>query len=602
MHRLYKNSLNGKITFSYGAVFFFLFIILSVLYYFTSYHNFLITHKNTSKQLSKIISSQLDTYVDNADAIEKRILESDEILNYIFNEAAEYDVKKDWAFRNNLYSIFGYSYNFYHMNIVNLSNQTLLTFGEEYDYKPFVCTSEMKKNIIAPSLTLDGSLNIIPPEDGCLYAPRQDVPVFTITRSFGRYPLTTKNALIEIQLSVDSLSRLIENILYDYNNGGESVLIFDNSNSPIYTAHLSDEQIPYYLDLYTDQSKKGNFSFMNKNELITIYSSSKTDLSVMLITPQSYLLQNRLFYMTVCIIFFICSFIIMTIVTRKLSQKITAPITELSKRLSTFELNELDQHDSLTSESTYFNEMDLLSKSYDTMQLRLKKSLDDAIHSRTLTIHSQMMALQAQMDSHFLYNTLTIISIIAEDNNDEQASAMCIKLTKMLRYITEDISQKTTFAQEVAHTKNYTDLISIRFQDNVCFHYQVSDRMDALYVPRLIIQPLVENSIKYSRKSNQILDISIRTWTEDSYWYATIQDNGDGFSEEAMNLLWARIHHLNSTSDNPMLNINGMGLANIYLRLKLYYNENFIFKIENIRDGNLISGSSITIGGKTNEP
>ena len=61
------------------------------------------------------------------------------------------------------------------------------------------------------------------------------------------------------------------------------------------------------------------------------------------------------------------------------------------------------------------------------MQRRLKRSLDDVISSRTLTIQSQMLALQAQMDSHFLYNTLTIISIIAEDNDDEQAAAMCIK-------------------------------------------------------------------------------------------------------------------------------------------------------------------------------
>lgn len=601
MKKLYKNSLNGKITFSYGVVFFFLFIVLSVIYYFTSYYTFLMTHKDTSKQLSKIISSQIDDYIESANAIEKRILESDEILNYIFTEASERDVKKDWEFRNNLYAITGYSYNFYHMNIVNLSDQTVLTFGEEYDYKPFTPTSEMTKNIITPSLTLDGSLKIIPPEDGCLYAPRKDVPVFAVTRSFGRYYLTAKNALIEIQLSLDSISSLIGNILYDYNNGGESVLVFDRSNSPIYTTHLSDKQIQHYLNIYTEQAKEGQFSFMDNNELITTYTSSETGLSIMLITPQAYLLQNRLFYVTVCFIFFICSFFVMTIITRKLSRKITAPITELSRRLSTFELDEIEQDNSLTSERAYFNEMDLLSKSYDKMQSRLKKSLDDAIHSRTLTIQSQMMALQAQMDSHFLYNTLTIISIIAEDNDDEQASSMCIKLTNMLRYITQDISQSTTFAQEITHTKNYTDLISVRFQDSVYFKYQIDDHMNSLFVPRLIIQPLVENSVKYSRKSDQVLVISIRTWTEGAYWYAAIQDNGDGFSEESLRILWKKIDHLNSLSDNPMLNINGMGLANIYLRLKLYYNEDFIFQIENKTEDGHISGSSITIGGKMNE-
>lgn len=111
---------------------------------------------------------------------------------------------------------------------------------------------------------------------------------------------------------------------------------------------------------------------------------------------------------------------------------------------------------------------------------------------------------------------------------------MCIKLTQMLRYITEDISKDTTFSLELNHTRNYTDLISIRFGQGISFDYQVDPSMNRLRLPRLVIQPIVENCVKYSRKPDRVLRISIHAWMENGFWYVNIQDNGDGFSKEAL--------------------------------------------------------------------
>ena len=222
--------------------------------------------------------------------------------------------------------------------------------------------------------------------------------------------------------------------------------------------------------------------------------------------------------------------------------------------------------------------------------------------SRTLAIRSQMTALQAQMDFHFLYNTLTIISIIAEDNEDPQAASMCITLTKMLRYITEDISRDTTLAQELVHTSNYTDLLSVRFGDIIQFHYDLDPALNPVRVPRLIVQPLVENCIKYSRKPQKVLSISIRSWICGNQWYLRITDNGDGFSEAALSALFEKTSQLNLEQENPSLTLNGLGLANIYLRLKLYYRNRFVFRPENdIDPDGSLRGASVTIGGTIHE-
>lgn len=322
----------------------------------------------------------------------------------------------------------------------------------------------------------------------------------------------------------------------------------------------------------------------------------------MLITPASYILQNRLFYLEICIGFFLFTFALLVFITRRLALRITAPITELKNRISSLELDQIAEEDYDNLSGDTFNELEILNKSYSRMQRRLKRSLDDVISSRTLTIQSQMLALQAQMDSHFLYNTLTIISIIAEDNDDEQAAAMCIKLTKMLRYITEDISHGTTLAQEITHTQNYTDLITTRFGKGVEFDYQIDTALDMVRVPRLILQPIVENCVKYSRSPDRVLKIAIRIWNEDDCWYANIRDNGNGFSEEALKIIRDRIADMNPEQQHPALSINGMGLVNIYLRLRLYYNSQFTFQLENkAPPDSIYGGVSITIGGNLDE-
>ncbi len=385
-----------------------------------------------------------------------------------------------------------------------------------------------------------------------------------------------------------------------YENSEQQVLIFDKDNHPIYPLDLDSETLSYYASLNSQDTPTP--SLFLKDELVTSFSSSKTGITTMLITPTSYLVQNRQFYLVICLAFFVLTFGVLTFITHRLAHRITAPLTELGNRISSFELGQTKAEEEGHTRRHSFNELEILNESYDRMQERLKQSLEDVVSSRTLTIHSQMTALQAQMDSHFLYNTLTIISIIAEDNEDEQAASMCVKLTQMLRYITEDISRDTTLAQELAHTANYSDLLSIRFGNMIDFQYTLEPALNMVRVPRLIVQPLVENCVKYSRKPQKTLQIPIQSWISENYWYINITDNGDGFSDTALRELQEKTERLNLERENPSLTINGLGLANIYLRLKLYYKEQFVFRLENKEDAlGSPRGASITIGGILDE-
>ena len=92
-----------------------------------------------------------------------------------------------------------------------------------------------------------------------------------------------------------------------------------------------------------------------------------------------------------------------------------------------------------------------------------------------------------------------------------------------------------------------------------------------------------------------MLHVTIDSFIEDDFWFTRISDNGPGFTEESEHSIYQKIQKLDNESEYPQITINGMGVANIYLRLKLFYDNYFIFRIEHPEQG-----ASILIGGKMN--
>lgn len=589
------SSIKAKIFTYYGIVFLILMLLIVSLYYYTAYNTFLTNYTNTSAQLSKIISNEITNYFDDINAIQKKLLESDSIREYIFNEAKERNAVKDRNFTNMIYSIVGYDFKFNHINILNLEDNTLLTFGQKYEYEAYHPTTDIRKQIIDPILAKKGNKFITPTNGGTIYEVTPDVKTLSYSRAFSRYYLTPPKGILEIQISYSMLESLVDKSLLSFQGTPDSVVIFDESHNLIYPLDLSENLRKYYTSIDTTSQTMFYNPVDVENEIITTHFNEETGFTTMVITPDSTIAGNRIFFRNVSIFIALSGLLILLAITYKIAKSISSPIIELRDSLINFKLDAISPEDELLHNNG-LNELEMLNEAYHYMQLRLKSSLDDIVRSRSLNKHAQLMALQAQMDSHFLYNTLTIISIIAEENEDYQASSMCIKLTQMLRYITKDVTASTTLRDEIDHTKNYADLMKSRFGDKIAFIYETNQQLDHTQIPRLVIQPLFENSVKYSRVENKVLAIQLTVYQKNDYWYVEVKDNGPGFTKQALNDINLEIEQLNNSSDYQHLDLSGMGLANIYLRLKFYYPSDFIFHIENI-DG----GSKITIGGMIHE-
>jgi sensor histidine kinase YesM len=161
----------------------------------------------------------------------------------------------------------------------------------------------------------------------------------------------------------------------------------------------------------------------------------------------------------------------------------------------------------------------------------------------------------------------------------------------MMRYSASGSDHPVTIADELRHAASYAKLMRVRFVDELTFTFDVPAELLPVLLPRLTIQPLLENCAKHATTNAPPWQISITGKSEGATWQITVSDNGAGFTPEALAKL---AHQFTSTSDAPpALEVEGMGLMNIHERLVLFYGAKALFEFGNHAEG----GAYVTIGG-----
>ena len=145
---------------------------------------------------------------------------------------------------------------------------------------------------------------------------------------------------------------------------------------------------------------------------------------------------------------------------------------------------------------------------------------------------------------------------------------------------------------------SYMELLRYRYQDKFHYEIQVERQLYMLEIPKIVIQQLVENSISHGYHTpHDKMNITIRGWTLDGWWYIRVQDNGDGFREEVREQLHKQMKEMRKMilEENRIgdVKIGGMGIINIYARLLLLHKEMFRLDIENLENGAQVTLGSV---------
>lgn len=276
------------------------------------------------------------------------------------------------------------------------------------------------------------------------------------------------------------------------------------------------------------------------------------------------------------------------------NRRISAPLTEMYQTLSAARTNEELWQQRLPPTNTGIFEIDVLRDSIDHFQQQLKQSTENIMLLQRQDLQSQMLALQSQMNPHFLYNSLSTISAMAEEGLNEEIGEMCRNVTTILRYISSNKRSYVLLEEELETCSIYLASLKLRFGGQLSYDFNIPDEMLGMLVPKLTVQLLVENAIKYTTVTQPPWHIGVKGETDGNIWSIQVADNGVGFSDEALEEVLGRMEEVSRTGALPSLELSGMGLMNIYVRLHLLYGNGFIFKFANRRP----RGAVISIGGK----
>lgn len=192
-------------------------------------------------------------------------------------------------------------------------------------------------------------------------------------------------------------------------------------------------------------------------------------------------------------------------------------------------------------------------KFYRLLQLETERS----IRAESLAHESQLRMLRYQLNPHFLFNTLNAISTLILEKNTESANAMVSKLSHFLRYsLDKDPMQRVDLEHEVNTMQLYLEIEQVRFDDRLHVEFEIADDTKRALVPSLILQPLVENSIKYAVAARETGGtIRISSSRQGESLHLSVADDGPGIS----------------TEDGQLPDFSGVGIANTRDRLKQLY-------------------------------
>ena len=263
-----------------------------------------------------------------------------------------------------------------------------------------------------------------------------------------------------------------------------------------------------------------------------------------------------------------------------LSFNLTKSIRKLTKKVRQIPTKSMLGSDSLpmqalaaTVTSPGDRETHELEQVFNDMMHRLRDSTLNELTLREGTLQARLSALQTQINPHFIYNTLNIISAKSLESHNFEVIEICDQFAQMLRYSTDTHSRTATVNEEIENVRSYLMLTKARYEDNLEFTIDVPEDLSNITIPKLTLQPIVENALTHGFDGKNVLrKLSIAGRIDQNQLILEIRDNGTGFTEDMLRSLRGRIQDIEEGKVTIEATGGHIGLINTCLRLHYYSN------------------------------
>ena len=285
----------------------------------------------------------------------------------------------------------------------------------------------------------------------------------------------------------------------------------------------------------------------------------------------------------------LCVFAIMFLVVRKT----TRPIHSLVAEMKQVTQGDFSRH--IPVEGNY--EVRELATAFNYMLDGLDSYMEQIMTIEDEKREAEIRALQMQINPHFVYNTLNIISAKSMESGNYDVIEICDQFAQMLRYSTDARSRTATMAEELENARYYLMLSKARYEDNLEFTIDVPENLTSLTVPKLTLQPLVENALSHGfNGANALRKLWITGHIEKAHFILEIRDNGNGFSEDSLSRLRRQIEQVENNQLSIQSGDGHIGLINTCLRLHYYSKGTMHMSIRN-ENGAVVTLTFLYDGG-----
>lgn len=558
MKKLFQNtSLDKKLNFVVVLLLFIALVIASMYLSLKSYATFDTLVETNSKEINKQIIFNYETHFNEIRSIARYIELETKNEDNVNSEPLQYLYESFVTINPDIVSI-------------SLVSQTgNIEISSEDNYTQMDSLEE--REWYTKALTNDSVYFFSEPHTQDLFE-NQTEQVISVSKKVDYY----KNyQLYEGVLIIEINTDKIETLAKQTNLGEEGhLIIISDSNEIIYSSASSCSDDTCESVMFIKETIIGgsfteieeNDFFMSINTLegtrwriatfinVDIISQTKTQINIMLIGV------------------FVVTLITSSAIVATLTRSITKPLNILKNHMK-----DVSHSDHLYKEINIKGQKEvvILADAYNGMIKEIRRLLRRLVQEQTDKRKKELIALQTQINPHFLYNTLDSIVWLSEQKQTDEVIEMVIALSRFFRISISRGKDIIDIKDEIAHAKYYLRIQKIRYVNKFEYSMDIEEGVEQYQTVKLILQPIIENAITHGLGVDQTGKIDIKVYTEEDSVLMSITNSGYGITEKQIEEIYDMIENDNHKS---------VGLKNVAQRLKLYYGEKAGIKITSVLD------------------
>lgn len=308
-----------------------------------------------------------------------------------------------------------------------------------------------------------------------------------------------------------------------------------------------------------------------KRNLISISESNELPWVLVHSMPIKNMTEKTDVVRNVTIFIFIVFTLITTLISIFFAWTVTRPLNELGNLMKRVEKGDLLVNIPIHSK----DEVGILASSFRSMLAEIRELIQKNYHIELRKKTAELYALQSQINPHFMYNTLETIGMAVEEGETEEVVKMVTLLGRMMRFSISNKESLVPINSEVQHIEDYLSIQQFRFEDRLYFQIEKETDTVNYYIPKFVLQPIVENAIKYGLEKRKEIAIHIQisgeaTQTGDEDLLLIVSDNGPGISENKLIEVNEKLQ-----SDPMMKRDSGFGIINVNARIGMMFGERY---------------------------